>query len=838
MLRKLSFAALALALVATAAGVTGAPPASSAVSLTPTLHAQRALTTAYNKGTAEAYSTVAIGDVTGDGRPDAVVGGGDGHVSVWSTDGRLELDKDTGAGAVHASPVLVDLNGDGRLDILAANTGGVVMGFTGSGTQLFWVHDDCSKPQCGVFATPTVTDLDHDGRLDVIATSWDHQVHAWNLDGHELPGFPRFLYDTQWSSPAVADIDGDGWNEIIFFGDMGAYPTAPYPPGALLWIIRHDGSVQPGFPRSVPGVPIWSSPAVVDLDGDGSLDIVAGTGTDALNYGSAAGKRVHAFNRYGDELPGWPVATNAQIMASPAIGDVDGDGRPDVVTVGEDGLVYAHRADGSLLWTSCNMSNQPPSTACHQIYGTHGSATIADVDGDGRLDVIADTEKALHVLDGRTGVITGSAPLADSALPGAAAATIAPVDGKTWIFQHVLEDNGDGRVGAGDLDTVSAWSTGAPFSAAWPTFKQNVLRTGTVLDQSPPVASLGAVAPSSSTTRVPLTWTGTDVGTGIASFDLQIADGTGPWRVWQAKTGDRSRDFYGVAGHTYAVRVRAIDRAGNVGTWSAGSTFAITANATRAQPFRAAYSVSRTGDLGGVESPPAGGPAWGWNAGRDAVALKGTEGGYVLDLYGGVHPYGHAPALSVREYWPGWDIARAIDLNADGKGGYVLDGYGGIHAIGNAKPIQTSAYWPGWDIAVDLVLLPWSTASNPAGFTLDGWGGLHPFGAAPAVSTSAYWRGWNIARAVAVNPVGDGGWVLDGFGGVHPFGGAPAVASSAYWSGWDIARDLAIVNIGGRPEGWVLDGWGGVHSTGGAPDVQTDRSWAFRDLAVALAVAP
>jgi hypothetical protein len=838
-LPKLRFVALAVTLVAASLAATASAPASSAATLTEKLHARRALTGAFTKGTVEAYSTVAVGDVTGDGRPDAVVGGPDGHVAVWGMDGSLELDKNTGAGAVHASPALVDLDGDGRLDILVANTGGVLMAFTGSGADLFWAHDDCSQPLCGVFATPTVADLDRDGRLDVVATSWDHQVHAWRLDGYELPGFPRFLFDTQWSSPAVADIDGDGWTEVVFFGDMGDYPTAPYPPGALLWIIRHDGSVQPGFPRSVPGVPIWSSPAVVDLDGDGSLDIVAGTGTDALNYGSAAGKRVHAFDRYGNELRGWPVATNAQIMASPAVGDIDGDGRPDVVTIGEDGLVNAHRADGSLLWTSCNMSNQPPASACHQIYGTHGSAVIADVDGDGRQDVVADTEKAMHVLDGRTGVITASAPLDNRALPAAAAATVASIDGKATIFQHVVEDsNGNGRTDAGDSDTVVSWTAGNAAGVAWPTFKQNNLRTGTVFDLSPPQASVDPLAATSSSTRFNVAWRGTDVGSGVASYDIQVSDGGGPWLAWQSRTPATIRAFYGFSGHTYGFRIRATDRAGNVGDWSPTVSGAVAANATRAQPFRAGYSLSRTGDLGGVSSPPQGFDRWGWNAGRDAVALPGTAGGYVLDLYGGVHPYGRAPKLSTQAYWPNWDIARGIALNADGKGGYVLDGYGGLHAIGNAVSVTTRHYWPNWDIAVDLTLLPSSTATNPAGYVLDGWGGLHPFGSAPAVTTPAYWPGWNIARAVAANPDGPGGWVLDGFGGLHRFGGAPVLATTAYWSGWDIACDLTVVDLGGKPAGWVLDGWGGVHPVGGAPGVQADRVWPFRDNAIALAVAP
>src|SRR3989442_220630 len=71
------------------------------------------------------------------------------------------------------------------------------------------------------------------------------------------------------SSPAVADLDGDGRPEIV---------VATHP--GLLYVLRFDGhslSVAPGWPRAV-GAHIGSSPAVGDLDGDGTPEIVIGIG--------------------------------------------------------------------------------------------------------------------------------------------------------------------------------------------------------------------------------------------------------------------------------------------------------------------------------------------------------------------------------------------------------------------------------------------------------------------------------------------------------------------------------------------------------------------------------
>ncbi|MHB8614421.1 MAG: hypothetical protein ACYDAL_18685 [Candidatus Dormibacteraceae bacterium] len=84
-------------------------------------------------------------------------------------------------------------------------------------------------------------------------------------------------------------------------------------------------------------------------------------------------------------------------------------------------------------------------------------------------------------------------------------------------------------------------------------------------------------------------------------------------------------------------------------------------------------------------------------------------------------------------------LALLEHLLPDSLGGYVLDGWGGLHPFGNAPAISNFSYWPNWDIARLLVLAVWSSHTNPAGWTLDGWGGIHPFGSAPAIAGFAYW---------------------------------------------------------------------------------------------------
>jgi hypothetical protein len=206
-------------------------------------------------------------------------------------------------------------------------------------------------------------------------------------------------------------------------------------------------------------------------------------------------------------------------------------------------------------------------------------------------------------------------------------------------------------------------------------------------------------------------------------------------------------------------------------------------------------------------------------------------GGFTLDGYGGIHPWGTAPALAQVASWQGWDIARGLAVQRGRTGGYVLDGFGGLHAFGVAPPRAPTAYWPGQDIARGIALRP----DGRSGYVLDAWGGIHPFGGAPVVVATSYWPGRDLARGIALRPDGVSGYVLDGSGGVHPFGGAPPLLSGAIWPGLDVARGIAL-----RPDGaagWIVDAWGGVHSAGIAAPLPSITSLPGADTARGIVAA-
>ena len=157
--------------------------------------------------------------------------------------------------------------------------------------------------------------------------------------------FRRYLEDTLWSSPVVADIDSNGDAEIVLGGDIWPGNPLGVPAGGLVWVLNHTGSTFAGYPKSIPEQTVWSSPAVVDLNRDGDLDIVVGTGGNYAD--SARSRRIYAFQANNQAtLSGWPVNLAGRFRNGVAVGDIDNDDRPEVVVTSEGGYVYSYDGNG------------------------------------------------------------------------------------------------------------------------------------------------------------------------------------------------------------------------------------------------------------------------------------------------------------------------------------------------------------------------------------------------------------------------------------------------------------------------------------------------------------
>jgi hypothetical protein len=233
----------------------------------------------------------------------------------------------------------------------------------------------------GFISTPSLGDIDGDGDMEIVIGGMDRRIHALHHDGTYVLGWPldwnnyRFYRESR-STASLADMDGDGVLDIIIGSNNYVKPACPNP--YIFYAIKSNTLPIPGFPISTTQN-IESSPAMGDINNDGALDIVFGTGDFNENCGQKSdGKKVYAIDNLGQPLPGWPVRTDANMVNSPALGDLDNDGTPEVVIHTQDTL-YAWHGDGSLV-------DGFPVKGEYNL--RHSSPVLADVDGDSEVEII------------------------------------------------------------------------------------------------------------------------------------------------------------------------------------------------------------------------------------------------------------------------------------------------------------------------------------------------------------------------------------------------------------------------------------------------------------------
>jgi len=445
--------------------------------------------TAVNHSTGDAPSSVTLGDVNGDGVLDIITANRSGNVSVLLGNGIAPGDfgpaTDFAAGASPISVTLGDVNGDGRLDIITANYGG-------NSTSVLLGNGDGTFAATTTFSTGMATsprsvalgDVNGDGRLDIITANRNTSTTSVLLGtgGSAITATfttqPSLATGNAPRSVTKGDVNGDGFLDIITANEDDD--------NVSVLLGNGNGTFKTQATFATGTAPL--SVALGDVNGDGKLDIITanlnnnvsillgnGNGTFGLNTDFATGATpisvtlgdvngdgildIITANFYSDNVSvllgdgdgtfqaQLPFGTGLNSYpASVTLGDVNGDGKLDIITANYD-------SDNVSVLLNTTVSGSTTPTFAAQASPTTGSGsepysvTLGDVNGDGKLDIITankDDDTASVLLGNGNGTFIASLP--------------APSTGDSPRSVTLGDVNGDGKL---DIITANGTSNNA-----------------------------------------------------------------------------------------------------------------------------------------------------------------------------------------------------------------------------------------------------------------------------------------------------------------------------------------------------------------------------------------
>lgn len=212
-------------------------------------------------------SPVAVGDLDADGVPEIVYGTDNGHVYCLNNAGQVKWRYDEFAPYGRSGPNIADLNGDGKGEVLItrSNVGNATCLIAIDHTgRLVWRTQDVMQG----YVSNAVVDFENDGRLEVLHGDKGNYLYCENADGSRRWKVELGGRGLFWA-PAVADIDGDGSLDAVA-GLRGEDPVS----GACVYVVGSDGTIEH---RLDLGNGANAAPAIGDIDGDGQLEIVVST---------------------------------------------------------------------------------------------------------------------------------------------------------------------------------------------------------------------------------------------------------------------------------------------------------------------------------------------------------------------------------------------------------------------------------------------------------------------------------------------------------------------------------------------------------------------------------
>ncbi|MEM9489641.1 MAG: VCBS repeat-containing protein, partial [Myxococcota bacterium] len=279
------------------------------------------------------------------------------------------------------SPAVADLDGDGTAEILVTRDDELVawhldgnMAFSGDTSGRIW-------------SPPVVADLLPDRPGLEVAAAARSNIHAWDAEGNELPGFP-YEWRDEMRSLAAGDIDGDGQFELVAITTSDLFGNDQVD---IMIAVNMDGSTVQGFPPNTTGnsgcdencfvhAGFDQTLALGDVDGDGVVDILAPQDNAYISLHRGSGEAFDAADifRNRTKFPGIRMmhdiehakqgfaedeATALQAHftnSAPAIADIDGDGVGELVVLGSvQNASQDNRELGVSLWVLNEDGTRP-----------------------------------------------------------------------------------------------------------------------------------------------------------------------------------------------------------------------------------------------------------------------------------------------------------------------------------------------------------------------------------------------------------------------------------------------------------------------------------------------
>jgi hypothetical protein len=425
--------------------------------------------TYYDSGVAglTTQTGVAIGDVNGDKKNDIVA------TSVHNGDLILFLNQGSGTfvskGSVAQTPGagmswlvdMADINGDKKLDLVVADGAGEIWTFYGKGDGTFTAGPvyPYQNPGACVPDNFILADFNGDGVLDIFkpleSHSWDGEVILGRSDGTFQTNAAYGWNNNGFGYNLVSgDFNGDGFPDVAYSGAADSTRTKP---GLEVMLGSSHGVL--GTPIFVPvatsggGVTEWI--ATGDVNGDGKPDIVATIGNNS-QYNQVAVLISKGAGKFGAPVY-YSTGSTAQAYDVFLV-DVNGDGKLDIVVSNQDGTISVLLNKGNGTFGTANLITSLTS------YNPHlNSLAFGDFNGDGKIDIAVgnygsdQSQSAVYVLLGN-GDGTFQAPIATALGQYAYSDTLAAgdfnKDGKLDLLVTIAGNTNAGCYGTVEIYTL------------------------------------------------------------------------------------------------------------------------------------------------------------------------------------------------------------------------------------------------------------------------------------------------------------------------------------------------------------------------------------------------